>query len=463
MSKPKLVFVASEPPMPPKGGGNRTFHCARAVAEVSYSHLFILFPINVKELPAIITSSFIAVKTSTKKSDFTFKSKFRLIIYYLKLIFVPWSFTKKEIIVTADYYVNNIYHGNSFSKRIFFILLRFILTIYAIALYQLGYALPVKTLERIDQYQELKNKIAKEMELSDMAWIDFTSLLPFFKNIHKSFPKIKVICNAHNIEYKNLERLTEVANDWIEKWWYRCQASVMKRCELEGLKFCDLIFTCSEIDKLEIIKFLPNANVEVLSNGVDLDFFKPFKKLTSYPTILFTGTMGYKANKDAVEHFVLNIYPIILRKYPECKFTVAGAGANEALKYIKNINGLQVISSPRDMRPVYDRSWVVVVPLTSGSGTRLKILEALAMEKPVVSTALGAEGLSIVGGVDLLIADDNISFAECVCELLSNVKNSDVLAQAGSLKVKELYSWERIRLNTSARVLQLYSGMEIKR
>ncbi|PRY15760.1 glycosyltransferase involved in cell wall biosynthesis [Pontibacter ummariensis] len=287
--------------------------------------------------------------------------------------------------------------------------------------------------------------ILRELKKADKLWIDFSSLFPYFTSIRYLLPGIRVVCNAHNIEYKYLERLNATAKTQLEKRWYQMQALAMKRIELEGFEKCDLVITCSETDKKEVLQHLPNVNVEVLPNGVDVEYFTPASCLTHTPSLLFTGTMSYKANKDAVAYFIDSIFPLILKQFPECTFKIAGAGAKQALKDFVGMKGVEIISDPEDMRPLYNEAWIVVVPLRSGSGTRLKILEAMAMEKPVVSTEVGAEGLLLTNGLELLIAPNDMTFANDVVTLIQDYELAIRISKLGKERASEDYSWERIR------------------
>jgi polysaccharide biosynthesis protein PslH len=444
LKKPKVVFVASDPPMPPTGGGNRTFHFVRAVAEVSCCHLFVLFPIDKAKLPPVILDSCATIVTSTIRFTSSAQNKLAIFLYYIRLLFFPWSFSKRQIILTADYYVTATITNKSPSNRFFYKVVKHTLAEYALFLYRLGYNFPVKTLERYDQSQEIMPDILRELKRANTLWIDFSSLLPFFTSIRYSMPELTVICNAHNIEYKYLERLNATAKTQLEKRWYQRQALAMKRTELEGFEKCDLVITCSEIDKKEILKYLPNVNIEVIPNGVDTEYFTPVSCLTHTPSLLFTGTMNYRANKDAVAYFIDSIFPLILKDFPECIFKIAGAGAKQAFKDFVGMKGLEIISDPEDMRPLYNGSWIVVVPLRSGSGTRLKILEAMAMEKPVVSTKVGAEGLDMKNGEHLYIVPDEIMFAEKVVNLLQDQQLRTKLSILGKERVNKYYSWKEI-------------------
>jgi polysaccharide biosynthesis protein PslH len=437
------TFIAAHPPMTPTGGGTRTLHFVRAIATDTYCNLFVLFPVEKKRLPDSVLNFCRSIECS--KTSFTAKSKGRIngFLNDLRLLIAPWSFPPNELILTAGYFVTSSYAGKNHLRKIYLYFLKHTLCWYSLYLYWKGYSLPAKTLERYKQYKELEPLITKSLETSDIVWIDFSSLLPFFKRIKQEHNSVKIICNAHNIEYKLLERLLTLSKNKLERKWYKCQAAVMKEAELKGFSICNLIITCSEQDKKEIVLNLPNAKVEVIPNGVDINYFTPHSVTSQEPTLLFTGTMSYEPNRDAVEYFIENIFPYVIRTNPTCKFVIAGAHAVEVFKHHLENRNIEIISSPKDMRPIYNIAWIVVVPLRSGSGTRLKILEAMAMEKPLVSTSIGAEGLKVRDGTQLFIADDPEKFAEKINLLILDKNISRTLISVAKKTVLDLYSWEK--------------------
>jgi glycosyltransferase involved in cell wall biosynthesis len=450
MESIKTVFIAADPPMPPTGGGTRAFHFIRSLSSIADCHLFILFPVKRETLPQIVLNNCTSVRIATLEFTSAYISKAGILFNNLRLIFAPWSFQKEDIIATAAYYASNPYPGIHLMKRGFFFLLRYMVTSYAILLYRLGYSIPARCLERAGQFMELKQEIIKGIETSQLLWLDFSTLFPFFSNPRKANHALKIICNAHNIEYRVLERMKNLAKDKLEQNWFACQASVMKKAELKGFSDCDLVITCSDEDKREILLHLPDAAVEVIPNGVDMNYFIPQHAPTTEPSLLFTGTMGYEPNRDAMNYFMEYIFPFVLKVHPTCTFIIAGASAGEVFEKYQNWNNIEIISSPIDMRPIYNKAWIAVVPLRAGGGTRLKILEAAAMEKPVVSTSIGAEGLVFKDNDQLFIADDEMAFAEKINLLISDKHIASAMVNVAKEAVLNLYDWERIREHVSS-------------
>lgn len=439
------IFIAADPPKPPTGGGLRTLNFALALSAKSKCNLFILYPVNKEELTSQLVKQCSKIRTSNVSFSCLQKGRIATLINYVRWLVAPWSFPKSDLVLFADYLVSNAYSGDNKIADFYFFFLKYVLSGYAFLLYSLGYNKPARSLERLKQFNDMKGDIYHQFKFNDLIWIDFSTLFPFFVNLNNDFKKLKIICNSHNIEYKVLERMELLAKDKLERIWCRKQASVMKKNELDGYSKCDLIMTCSKQDKDEILHHLPNANVEVFPNGVDTEYFNPNPCLTEYPSLLFTGTMGYRPSKDAVEYFIEKIFPYVLAINPDCKFIVAGANAGEVFSHYKDRNDIEIISSPPDMRPAYNKAWIVVVPLRVGGGTRLKILEAMSMGKPVVSTIIGVEGIEVFNNKHLLVADNEIDFANKINKLIGDDFMRKKLSNDAKIKIGEMYDWNTIR------------------
>jgi len=159
--------------------------------------------------------------------------------------------------------------------------------------------------------------------------------------------------------------------------------------------------------------------------------------------MVFTGKMDYRPNIDAVVWFSSEIFPKIKNEIPEAQFVIVGQKPTPAVKNLELINGIKVTGAVDDIRPHIGGATVYVAPLRMGGGTRFKLLEAMAMKKPIVSTTIGAEGFAIQNGREMLIADDTDSFAQAVIALLRDESKRRTLSEAGYEFVKG-YDWEKI-------------------
>jgi polysaccharide biosynthesis protein PslH len=185
----------------------------------------------------------------------------------------------------------------------------------------------------------------------------------------------------------------------------------------------------------------------VVPNGVDTAYFQSSSSVSAKPdTLVFTGLMAHAPNADGVRYFCAEVLPLIWQRRPSVRLLVVGADPTPDVRALDQgaTGRVRVLGAVPDMRPYLAESSVAVVPLRSGSGTRLKILEALAMERPVVSTTIGVEGLEVVDEQHLLIADQPAAFAAAVLRLLEDRGLAKGLAAQGRALVERRYRWDAI-------------------
>lgn len=236
-------------------------------------------------------------------------------------------------------------------------------------------------------------------------------------------------------------------------------AELSARRERFVLSRFDRVFVCSRVDRDFLEEQHPNrrAVIEVVPNRVRIPDGSPVAPVSEFAghrdvqTILYVGTLGYLPNTDAAEWFCRDILPVIreLATTP-FQFVIAGAGAPPEIEALRHIPEVQFIGEVLDLTPWYRKSDLVVVPLRAGGGTRIKILEALAQRKPVVSTTLGAEGLELTAGQHLLIADRAFHFAQQCLALLNDPARSSRIAEAGYDFVVERYQQPPARSSSEA-------------
>jgi glycosyltransferase involved in cell wall biosynthesis len=205
---------------------------------------------------------------------------------------------------------------------------------------------------------------------------------------------------------------------------------------------------CSSYDRDLLHRLEPDLPIFVVPNAVDTDLYHPQLDSTRNHkalTLLFQGGMDWYPNRDAVEFFVQAILPSVRSECPEAKFTVVGR--NPPPRFVEKLRspGVQFTGTVADMRPYLLASTVVVVPLRFASGTRIKILEACAAGKPVVSTSLGAEGLELENGKDIVVADSPDEFARAVIALLRDPVQREAIARHARSVIVERYSHAILR------------------
>jgi sugar transferase (PEP-CTERM/EpsH1 system associated) len=271
---------------------------------------------------------------------------------------------------------------------------------------------------------------------------------------------------THNVEALIWKRHFEVSRNpvWKRVCWGEYQK--MARFERYFLNKSEHVLTVSETDKDFFSEFLDRSKITVISTGVDTEYFRPDSGNERPNSLVFTGSMDWMPNEDGVLYFLRSILPLIRREIPDVRFTIVGRKPSEKLRAAAvSEPGVHVTGTVDDIRPYVREGSVYVVPLRIGSGTRLKIFEAMAMGKAIVSTTLGAEGLPIRDDVDILLADRPEEFARKVCALLRDQGERNRLASAARQLVEQHYGWSSVAAEFGAvlrRVAPLSSSREPK-
>ena len=220
------------------------------------------------------------------------------------------------------------------------------------------------------------------------------------------------------------------------------EAERVRRFEREAAIRCDRCLAVSEEETSAVRELFGVAHVDTVPNGVDTSFFRPSDEEPESGCLLFTGTMSYRPNAEAVQHFVSNVLPLIVRELPEAKLHVVGDAPPQEVAALAGQH-VVVHGFVPDMRVYHRRAAVVVVPLLRGGGTKLKVLEAAAMGKAIVTTSIGADGLAFRNGEEVVVADGPPDFARAVVSLANDPEQQRRLgASAHSASLQ--YDWDRI-------------------
>jgi sugar transferase (PEP-CTERM/EpsH1 system associated) len=277
-----------------------------------------------------------------------------------------------------------------------------------------------------------------EREKFDVVVCDFLAAAPL---IPWECPTPKVLF-THNVEALIWRRHCAVARNPLWKAISWREYFTTARAERRYLNLADHVLTVSETDRDVFARTIDSAKITVIPTGVDLEFFRPVAEEERPHTLVFTGSMDYMPNEDGVCYFVEQVLPRVRSHIPNVALQVVGRHPSpRLLKLASMTSGVEVTGAVDDIRPYVQRGSVYVVPLRVGSGTRLKIFEAMAMGKAVVSTSVGAEGLPVRPGNDILIADSPDAFANGVVRLLANRNFRSELGKAARELVARKHSW----------------------
>lgn len=258
----------------------------------------------------------------------------------------------------------------------------------------------------------------------------------------KLWPKAKIIANSHNVESVLLKQNASYDKKTAGN------LKKVKDYEVKILSQLDLVWTCSENDLIKYRQIGVNPKkLSVLPNGVDLKN-NPFcvkRKLLKKPTILFIGTLCYEPNIQGIQWFYDFVWPLIKSRVPDVQLHLVGLSPTEKILNLADLdNSVSIFPNVPDVKPFLSSSHVGICPLLSGSGTRLKILEAFGAGLPMVSTSIGAEGIWAEDSTHILIADGAIKFAHGVLRLLANSEESNRIRVNARKLAEEKYDWEII-------------------
>jgi sugar transferase (PEP-CTERM/EpsH1 system associated) len=271
----------------------------------------------------------------------------------------------------------------------------------------------------------------------DLCVADFLVAMP---NVPER-QHVPVVLFEHNVEHRIWRRLATVEPQVARKALLEMEWRKVRRCEAAACSSADMTIAVSDEDRRALSALARDAVIKSVPTGVDSQYFTPGRRPEVPARLVFTGSMDWHPNEDAVLYFAETILPRIRADIPQVSFTVVGRNPSSRVAALGRL-GVTVTGSVADVRPFMDEAAVYVVPLRAGSGTRLKIFEAMAMAKAVVSTTIGAEGLGVTPAREIVLADDVDAFARAVTTLLRNPLERQRLGRAARALVESTYSWE---------------------
>jgi polysaccharide biosynthesis protein PslH len=281
--------------------------------------------------------------------------------------------------------------------------------------------------------------------------------LPPLVNMPERLPCPSILF-THNVEAEIWRRHAETASNPVARRLLAQQWQRMLRFERDALARFDLVLAVSEADSATFERLYPGAlrrPVHVVQTGVDTAYFTPPQEVARRAHLVFTGSMDWLPNEDGMQYFVRDILPLIRRAEPEATLSIIGRAPTPAVRKLAEEAGIEVTGRVDDVRPHVAAGSVYVVPLRIGGGTRLKIFEAMSMAKAVVSTTIGAEGLPVTDGRDIVIADEPAAFADAAVRLIRDTAARRGIEQAARRLVVERYDWSAVAEDFEAALARL--------
>lgn len=275
----------------------------------------------------------------------------------------------------------------------------------------------------------------------DLCVADFLFAVP---NVPMEGPT-PVVFFSHNVEYMIWRRLGQNDNNFLRKAVLAVEWRKMRRYESRACDKAGLTIAVSEQDRQLLGQDAAIDNIRAIPTGVDLDYFKASGDINQHASgLVFTGSMDWQPNEDAMLYFIQTILPLVRQENPQVTLTIVGRNPRPKVLESAARAGVEVTGTVADVRPYIERAAVYIVPLRIGGGTRLKIFEALAMGKAVVSTTIGAEGLPLAEGVHIRRADDPDEFAKQVITLLGDPARRQAMGRAGRELMEQQFGWRTV-------------------
>jgi len=248
------------------------------------------------------------------------------------------------------------------------------------------------------------------------------------------------VYDAHNLEHVLWERFSRIQSNPLMRSFARRQLPKFVAWQQNVARLSEKIVTLSDDDKEEYLRIAPYADVTTVPNGADIDFFKPLDIETEENSIIYFANFGWPPQDDAAIYFHNDILPLVRKEIPGAKLYLVGKTPPEAVRDLA-CDDVVVTGFVEDIREYIQRAAVVVLPLRVGAGTKHRVFQSLAMQKPLVTTSVGAEGIALEHGKTARITDDTEEFARHTIELLKNPELRRKMGEDGRRLIVENYDW----------------------
>ncbi len=302
---------------------------------------------------------------------------------------------------------------------------------------------------RSRKFQKSLNELLQH-EKFDAIHVQHIRMAQYFEEYTNLDNVILDLPDAFSLYWK---RRIEKSKNIIHKWFTKIEFKRLFKYELQMVPRFRKVLVCSREDQEYLINHT-GINVELLQNGVNTDIFKPRFQTFERNRVLFTGNMDYAPNIDAVSYFAEEIWPKIVKQIPDAKFIIAGQRPVPKVLSLKSEN-IQVTGFIPNLADEYSKAHVVVSPLRIGAGTQNKVLEALSMNIPVVSTNVGYSGLELEKDEGIILSLNADEFAQNVIQILSDDHFRNTLGSKGGEKIRTRFSWQGIATQLEAYFQQI--------
>lgn len=282
----------------------------------------------------------------------------------------------------------------------------------------------------------------------DVVEIEGIELAPYVPTIEAAQPRPLMVYDDHNAEWVLQKRACftdlRIPRRWPAAVYSFVQWMRLKGYEADVCRRADRVVAASEADRDAILAVEPEVTVSVVPNGVDLDEYTGYNGPVQPFDLVFTGKMDFRPNVDAMLWMGRDVWPLIRHRHPGARMAIVGQRPHPRLEPLREVSGITITGWVPDVRPYIAGATVYVAPLRVGGGTRLKLLQAMAMDASIVATSLGAEGFPVTHGRELLLADTPGDFAQAVLCLLEDPEQRAQMGTAARHFVEATYGWDAL-------------------
>ena len=292
-----------------------------------------------------------------------------------------------------------------------------------------------------DRRPEMQAKVLSHLgKHPDLVYVDHLQMSQFIPDP----APCPILLDEHNIEWRIIQRFAQPGVPLYQRLFGSLEWRKLREYELSACNKAALVLTVTPNDREMLVdNGISAGKVDFLPIGIDIDRL-PVNLRPESKTILSIGTMSWPPNIDAIGHFAREVYPLIKREVPEAQLTIVGSSPPPQIKALEKDPSIKVTGFVDDVRPYAEAAAVFVAPLRIGSGMRVKILEAMALGLPIVSTSVGCEGICLQPGKHALVSDPPRKLANSVIQLLRNPHMREKIGSAGRSFVESHYAWKPI-------------------
>ena len=292
-----------------------------------------------------------------------------------------------------------------------------------------------------------------KQEHFDVVQLEMLYMAPYVGDI-RAHSKAMIVLRAHNVEHKIWERIAKETKFFVKRWYINHLAKTLKNYELDAIETVDGVAAITRKDAAFFRKYCSKPIIDI-PYGVYPEEFTPKYEIEGKPKFYHIGSMNWMPNEEGIRWFIENVLPKTVEKVPDFKYLLAGRNMPEWLTNLKDPH-VEVIGEVPDAKAFVAQNDVAIVPLLSGSGIRIKIIESMAMGKTVITTRVGAEGILYDEEVNLIIAENPAKMVEAIRSLDTNHEIAVKIGQAARKLVEETYDNRKI----IARLLMFYEQIK---